>query len=320
MFDLGEFDAWLRDWSDDLLKNSDPYGCFVWRDEPGPNLLYINDLVWIRWMLGELEPTAEQRRAWAETINSFQSSEGGFYRNPDFETHSWQHATWRALVSLNMLGGWPRYPLKFLEPLREVETGRQWVREYGSHPVSGGHHRYALAPLAASLGVSDQWVDTFFAEIHALQSPKTGFWGLDAGGLSPTFLITVLHLAFQREIPNTRSIVDTALFRQQEDGFYSPDGQPGFAEMDAAFLLDRLSKATGYRREEALAALARMEHTLSRLWEGQREEVFNRHPHSTLAICGICSVLQEALPERVMGERRWPFVYGEAELLRIPLG
>ncbi len=317
MFPLAEFGGWLYDWSEDLLRDSDPYGCFVWRDEPGPNLVCVNDLVWIQWLLGKLEPTTAQRDSVVEIINAFQLPEGGCYENPPFNPHGWQHATWRALASLNMLGGSPRYPLTFLEPLRDVETCRRWVREYTSSVIARGHHRYALAPFVASLGISEEWEQVFFSEIQSHQNPQTGFWGPGVGGFSPTFLISVLHLAFGQEVPYATRVVDTVLAREHSEGFYT-DRSPNFYDMDAAFMLNVFSKTNGYRRDEALAALSRMDATLSDMWETRRQQVFDHHPHQTLAICGICSVLQDALPDRVVDEHRWPFVYAEAQFLRVP--
>ena len=37
-----------------LLRGSEPYGCFRWRNEPLPNLLYLNDVVMLRWVTREL--------------------------------------------------------------------------------------------------------------------------------------------------------------------------------------------------------------------------------------------------------------------------
>jgi len=320
VFDIDEFRSWLKDFYTGLLRDSDPYGCFTWREQVAPNLLYINDIIWIKWSFDDLNPDEEERKSWIETINSFQVPEGGFYQNPPFETHSWQHATWRALVSLNMLGGKPRYPLTFLEPLKDITTCRQWVASHKSRLTLIPHHRYALGAFVISSGVSEEWKEAYFKEIASMQNPKTGFWPLTTGedSLSPTFMFSVLHIAFGRETPNMSKILDTTLAIQEANGLFNKEDTLTFHDMDAVFLLNYISDRFSYRREEALEALRKMTSSIQRLWENDRERVFLYNPHQILAICGILSVLKECLPEIIRGETTCRFPYAEKRFLHCP--
>ncbi len=315
---LDAFGDWLSQWRSSILAGSRPYACFTWRDEAGPNLLYINDLVWIGWAQDELQPSARQRGEWIETINSFQHPEGGYYANPPFEAHSWPHATWRALMSLNMLEGRPRYPVAVLEPLCDVETCRQWVAGHGSGPARLPHHRYALGAFVAAMARDEAWLPAFLDAILALQNPKTGFWPTAEGAdsLSPTFLFSTLLIKLGGQVPRPELVIDTILDMQRPSGWFGRSG-PGFSDMDGAFLLEHLSRETGHRREDCLAALRRMHASLGRIWREQRQEVFNRNPHRTLAIHGICSVLNGALPE-AQSRYPWRFVYHATQFIRVP--
>jgi hypothetical protein len=56
---------------------------------------------------------------------------------------------------------------------------------------------------------------------------------------------------------------------------------------------------------------------LGGMWSERREEVFNDNPHRTLAIHGICSILNRALPE-AQSRYRWRFVYHATQFIRVP--
>ena len=316
--DLDAFGDWLSQWRSSILRDSRPYSCFTWRDDPGPNLLYINDVVWISWAQDALQPSASERAQWVETINSFQQPEGGYYANPTWESHCWQHATWRALMSLNMLGGRPRYRLRVLEPLRDVETCRRWLAQHTTGPVRPPHHRYALGAFVATMMQDEQWLGTFVDGVRALQNPNSGLWPTADGAdsLSPTFLFATLLIKLHEDLPRGELMADTILSMQQPSGMFRREG-PGFHDMDAAFLLEHVSRETGHRREDCLAALRRMRMALGRMWRQWREEVFNANPHRTLAIYGICSVLSSALPE-AQSRYSWPFVYHATQFIRVP--
>ena len=45
LFDLDAMVAAARDLCGALLRDAEPFGCFRWRDQPLPNLLYLNDAV-----------------------------------------------------------------------------------------------------------------------------------------------------------------------------------------------------------------------------------------------------------------------------------
>ncbi|MFQ5811564.1 MAG: hypothetical protein ACE5JM_18245, partial [Armatimonadota bacterium] len=281
-------------------------------------LVYSNDMVWLGWAQDQLRVTASQRSEWIDTINSFQCPEGGYYANPPFEWLTWPHATWRSLMSLNMLGGRPRFSLPVLEPLQDVETCRQWVAGHGSGPAPLPHHRYALGAFVASMAEDPEWLPTFLDAIRALQNPNTGLWPTAEGvdSLSPTFLFATLLIKLGGHVPRRKLLIDSVLTLQRDTGMFTTAG-PGFHDMDAAFLLEHLSRETGHRRDDCLTALRRMHVALGAMWRERREEVFDHNPHRTLAIHGICSVLGAALPE-VDSQHPWRFVYHATQFAHVP--
>jgi len=324
IFDVDEFSSWLKDFYEGLLAGSRPYGSFLWGRQPVPNLLYINDVVWMRWLRDDLALSDVQRAGLIESINDCQYPEGGFYHNPVFENHTWQHATWRAMVSLNMLGGKTRYPLAFLEALKDVKTCEAWLGSHDAARNEIAHHRYALGAFVMGSGVGAPWREAFFSGVDALQRERSGFWAKAPTGerreesLSPTFLFSVLHLAFGREIPRGERVLDTVLSYQRENGNFSSGDGPAFCDMDALFLLQSISGTLGTRRDEVLAAMRKSARALRGYWDGARDRVFLANPHNTLAICGMLSVLKDAIPDEVRGNRPFRFPYAAGEFLRPP--
>ena len=91
LFDPDAMVAGARDLCTALLRDCEPYGCFRWREQPLPNLLYLNDVVMLCWVIDDLPADPALRARWAATLNRFQYPEGGAYCYPPFARQSWQH-------------------------------------------------------------------------------------------------------------------------------------------------------------------------------------------------------------------------------------
>ena len=176
LFDLDAVAAGARALCDGLLSGSAPYGCFHWQQQPLPNLLYLNDVVMLLWVIDELPAEPELRARWAATLNRFQYPEGGAYCYPPFATQSWQHATMNTVIALNMLGSRPTRPLTVLEPLRHVDTCRRWVESHADPHTAIPHHRYGLGAVLmhSSPPPPSGWADAFLGAIRRLQDPASG--------------------------------------------------------------------------------------------------------------------------------------------------
>ncbi|MFQ6098507.1 MAG: hypothetical protein ACE5O2_12345, partial [Armatimonadota bacterium] len=71
MLDLDRIAEDLRQWRDALVESGGRGASFVWGDEPGPNLLYLNDLVWIQYVIGDASWLTEHRETLVAEVNSW---------------------------------------------------------------------------------------------------------------------------------------------------------------------------------------------------------------------------------------------------------
>ena len=318
LFDLDAVVAGARELCGALLRGSEPYGCFRWRDQPLPNLLYLNDVVMLRWVIDDVPADPELRGRWAATLNRFQYPEGGAYCYPPFEQASWQHATVNTVIALNMLGARPARRLTMLEPLRDLDTCRRWVAAHADPQAAVPHHRYGLGGLLLNSRPPPPpgWADAFLTAIRRLQDPASGMFPNAAGrpNISATFMFSKLLLNAGRELPHAQAMFDSLLAAQRPDGAFTDHDTLGYHDMDAAFLLAHLAERHGYRRAAARAALRRLAARLGDLW--QRYDAFRCDPHQALAILSLAGVLKRALGDEVAGSVPCRFHFTEPSLLR----
>ena len=317
-FDLDAMAAGARALCDALLRGSEPYGCFRWREQPLPNLLYLNDVVMLRWVIDDLPADAELRARWAATLNRFQCPEGGAYCYPPFAQPSWQHATMNTVIALNMLGARPARPLAMLEPLRDIDTCRRWVESHADPHTAVPHHRYGLGAVLmhSSPPPPAGWADAFLGAIRRLQDPASGLFPNAAGrpDISATFMFSKILLNAGRDLPRAKAMFDSLLAAQRTDGAFTDHDGLGYHDMDAAFLLAHVAERHGYRPGDARAALRRLAARLDAWW--QRHGAFRCDPHRTLAILSLAGVLARALGDEVPGSATRRFHFTETTLLR----
>ena len=322
MLELDRIAQDVRAWRDELLSSGPGPSAFVWGDEPGPNLLHLNDLVWIQYVTGDLgskgaaPATSGEGADWAEAINAWQDPDGRFHY-PEWERHGWEHATWQSVGALTMLGSQPGRALDFLRKLKTPSAIREWVADFNWQTT---HHRFMLLPLLASSGVSGGWIRACFVQLQTHQDAATGFWpdAETAHRLSPTFLMTVLHHLLAEGPPRRERIIDTTLAFQRDDGLFSAEGRLGYADMDAAYLLWSIASRTGYRLEECLAAVEHLARRMDADYLREGMPILQRDPHVVLAACGACAVVQAFAPHSLTSSRRWRFPWSEGRLFRVP--
>ena len=318
LFDLDAVVAGARTLCDGLLSGSEPYGCFHWQQQPLPNLLYLNDVVMLLWVIDELPAEPELRARWATTLNRFQYPEGGAYCYPPFAQQSWQHATMNTVIALNMLGGRPARPLTVLEPLRDIETCRRWVESHADPHTAIPHHRYGLGGVLmhSSPPPPPGWTDAFLGAILRLQDVASGLFPNAAGRLdiSATFMFSKILLNAGRELPRAEAMFDALLAVQRPDGAFTDHEALGYHDMDAAFLLAHVAERRGYRCATVRVALCRLAARLGDLW--RRHGAFHGDPHQALAILSLAGVLKRALGDEVAGTGTCRFHFTDPTLLR----
>ena len=319
LFDLDAVVAGARDLCTALLRDCEPYGCFRWREQPLPNLLYLNDVVMLRWVLDDLPADPELRARWAATLNQFQYPEGGAYCYPPFERASWQHATMNTVIALNMLGARPACPLAMLEPLRDIDTCRRWVESHADPLTAVPHHRYGLGAVLmhSSPPPPPGWADVFLAAIRRLQNPATGLFPNAAGraNISATFMFAKILLNAGGELPRAEAMFDALLAAQRPHGAFTDHDTLGYHDMDAAFLLAHVAERHRYRRADARAALHRLAARVGAWW--QHHGAFRCDPHQALALLSLAGVLARALGAEVAGTATCRFHFTDPTLLRV---
>ena len=317
-FDLDQVVAGAHDLCRARLRGSDPCGCFRWRDQRLPNLLYLNDVVMLQWVIDGLPTDPRLRARWAATLNRFQCPEGGAYCYPPFERASWQHATMNTVIALNMLDARSAHALAMLEPLRDVDTCRRWVESHADPLTAVPHHRYGLGAVLLNSRPPPPpgWADTFLDAIRRLQDPASGMFPNAAGRLdiSATFMFSKILLNAGRELPRAEAMFDALLAAQRPDGACTGHDALGYHDMDAAFLLAHVADRRGYRCSDAGAALRRLAARFGDLW--QRHGGFRCDPHRALAILSLAGVLKRALGDEVAGSATCRFHFTEPALLR----
>ena len=318
LFDLDAIVAGARDLCTALLRDCEPYGCFRWREQPLPNLLYLNDVVMLCWVIDDLPADPELCARWAATLNQFQYPEGGAYCYPPFARQSWQHATMNTVIALNMLGARPARPLTMLEPLRDIDTCRRWVESHADPHTAVPHHRYGLGAVLMHSNPPPPpgWTDAFLGAIRRLQDPATGLFPNAAGrrDISATFMFSKILLNAGRELPRAEAMFDALLSAQRPDGGFTDHDDLGYHDMDAAFLLAHVAERHRYRRADARASLRRLAGRLGALWQGHG--AFRCDPHQALAILSLAGVLARALGHEVAGTATCRFHFTDPTLLR----
>jgi hypothetical protein len=301
-----------------LLNASQPYGNVILPGHETSHLMHVTDLVWIKHIFDDLQLTDVQRDAWAARINRDQEPDTGLFRYPAGTSHIDEHATWQCVAALNLLGREPARRLACVAPLLDVQRFRNWCNAYD--PATS-HHRFMLAVIAAASGSpSAEWRAVYCDWYDAQQDPQTGF-PFDASAprsLSRAFLLTTMRAALGGPVPRADQIIQTVLAFQNRSGGVTDADLPGYLEMDAAFLLHRLSQGTETHTEQINAFLERAGQLLTQtLADVDRRARLLDDPHRALAVCGNLSVIWQHIARH--GDRPLPFPWAELEHFRAPI-
>lgn len=308
----------LLEYYNPILRRSLPFGDVVFPGCDRSNLMHVTDLVWIKYILDDLDLTEAERNSWAARINRDQEAETGLFRYPPDERHIDAHATWQCVAALNMLGRQPLHQLRCIKPLLTVNGFRNWCDEYD--PATS-HHRFMLAVIAAaSKPPNEEWRAVFGEWYDDHQNPETGFpCDADSSGhLSPAFLLTTMRFAFCGSVPRADRIVRTVLGFQSDRGGFTESDVPGYMDMDASFLLHLLSASAEVYKNNIEHALRRVGEFVDQvLTDGKRCSQLLGNPHRALAVCGNLSVLWRHLG--LCGGRHVPFPWAELEHYRVSI-
>lgn len=223
----------------------------------GVNLMSTTDVAWIRYAVNDPDLYGNHREAWVRWLQNVQDPKTGAVRYDPRQgglVHSNGHALWQTVRALNILGAeLPHFP-HYLRGVMSVEGLEAWFDAVDWESRQSNHHEVlGLVPLLTNLN-DPAWTETFYRKIAEQQNPDNGGFPRSKLNVSRTFAYTVLHRAVDRLPPRPEKIVDSMLALHEANGFWQ--SEPGFATMDAAYILVRLPPLLKHRRAEATRALA----------------------------------------------------------------
>jgi len=212
-------------------------GLFSTRAGGHTDLYGSADLVYVLWILDELESrtTAEGRREWVSTLQSFQDPETGLFRPGEAAVESITHATAFATAALKLLGSRPLHPHRWAEQrFASPEAIREWVDSFEWHQIWTGSHELgaAAAVIDAPEGIRlpAEWADWTLEAFTERVDDDTGLWKnglldrvwrgpttIDLGGAAHFWWI-YHHLG--RPIPHPEKVIANVLALQRKTGLW----------------------------------------------------------------------------------------------------
>ena len=207
----------------------------------------------VRYILGDLDITRDERAQWFKSINSHQDTQTGAYNKgePNLHLFSW------ALRGLSCLGGKPRYPAVFQRQwddpgaLTKWLDSLDWNKPWGTS-IKAMHVGMPRASKGKNISAAEEaWLEAYFKWLEDNQDPQTGYWGTNFGadlgqGMGGTFHLLPIYYGQHRPIPNLRRIVDSTLSLQRENGCF----MGGYGDMDSLNMLRHAYEMDDYRRAD----------------------------------------------------------------------
>jgi len=302
----------LRRHLESLRPAGAPPGRYRFAPDKEPSLLATCDAVFLRWMVGD-PPDEAEREAWIDEILSHQ----------DPRTGAWPgglHRFGMAIRALNMLGGKPRHPLRFLEPHADPDSMGSWVdaKDWKSPWGPSIEILHAATPrvLAEKKAGGDRaWSDRFFARLEAHQDPRTGLWGTDVGashwdGMGGAFHFFPIYRAAGRPLPHAERMLESVLALREPSGSF----RSGYGQMDACHILRVLADQLGEKAGARVRAREALRGVFDRMlasWDPQAK-IFRGAPdlHEMVAIYQTIGYTTPAAPDHPLARLAWRDAWG----------
>lgn len=257
-----------------IVKSADEYIASLYHGSPGnyrfsrvgdPGLISSCLAVMIRDLTGSIDTISdEERKGWIEYIQNFQQEDTGLFTEPS-KLESNPYLRWSncdySICALQILGGKPKYPLKFLHELSDPNKLNEYLEEidWTSAGLESNFIMFLLDILEFdkdNFSRYQETVDAVFEYMDAKQDPDTGLWGMKEGSYYCSGLAGAYHLVFfyhyyKRPLNHQEKMIDSVLLCRYRDRFVYPEiwGHP-CGDFDTVDLIVRLAEMTNYRRDE----------------------------------------------------------------------
>ena len=258
-------------------------GKFLYTKRSPMPILYASTYAALfRHLTGDIDAlTEDERRDWCDYINGFQCPDG-LYRDPVLQCEiaetedwwGWRHLSAHVVGALTTLGGKPRYPFAFLNPLYEPGQASRWIAalpwaekpDYVSNTVMNYgvllqyERDFNSNPAAASA------LAEIFAHLDGTQNPTTGLWNnrllRTPGGLSvavqSAYHLWNLYFYELRPLRHIERAIDSCLATQNRLGGYGVALNSSACEdVDSIDPLCRFYYLTDHRRDDIRHSLER---------------------------------------------------------------
>ncbi|MGD9200029.1 MAG: hypothetical protein PVI26_00570 [Chitinispirillia bacterium] len=230
--------------------------------------------------VGELKKlNDENRQGWINYIQQYQEPKTGLFIGPEINPseltssyhnydHVTMHLTAHVLPTINLLGGKPRYSLRFahrfmdkkflLKWFEKIDWRDAWLR--GNDLLFVGQFLIYLRNIEKESDAQPA-LDLYFQWLDSQIDKRTGLWGTNGfcnhyNALYGGYHQLLVYYFCKHDLPFASRTIDTTLRLQHPDGSFTPDGGGGACEdVDAVDILVNMYKYTGYRNRAISFAL-----------------------------------------------------------------
>jgi hypothetical protein len=243
----------------------------------------------------------EERAAWCDRINAFQSENGTFdcVSGP-------QHAAAMAILALNILGGRPARAIRHLAPM-EIPALHTWLDQMDW--VHSTHKEFccAVSPILASGFCDVRWIAAMRSNVESridLEHPLR-IWSGSEDNPPWRVISCIYHVLSAYDValipyPQPALIWDrlSSLNYEQTRNDHS---RTFCTDFDYACLLDRLCQQMPERFVEAHRRFTKVLDLMIVEWHDERERMLSANTHHLYCQCIGWAVYQRLLPDRFTG-------------------
>ena len=237
----GKYDRYCRVTDENRARTRvDAYGC-----SDAANILYT---------LNRFPTDLEERKAFVETLQSFQDEKTGNFIE---ETHHVYHTTAHCIAALELFDALPKYPLTELETFLDISNFEKSMEDVDwlSHGCAAHAGAGIYAALVNAKEADQHWRRQYFDFFNKNCNPETGVW---AENPQESFPLNIrigdaFHYLFNyghayEPIPYPEQLIDTCLEAYHSGAMGESFGkQFHFIEMDWVYCLARASRQTPHR-------------------------------------------------------------------------